>query len=414
MRRIRIIVTLAVLCFTGLALASNAAAGNFDEGAMGCTGEDPATCPAATVGQPYSLTLYLTRDSPSDPPRGGDFDCATFHVTSGSFPPGLSISDEGTISGTPTVAGSYGFYLTVRYDKTPSCGKTPSDDRFIINVNAPPQRLVVQTSSLPDANIGQPYTAPALSAAGGTVSSWSVASGTLPTGLTLNSTNGVISGTPSQSGVFTFTVQANGSPNNDSKQLTVFVLAPLDLGLAPAGTPVAAQPTVVNMKLATPVSWGVKATGGREPYTYSADTLPAGITLNADGTVTGTPTLAGQTKSTITVKDARGTADTLQVTFTTKALLAFHKTKQPRAGKVGTLYSWRLPVAGASETKVFLVSGAIPPGLSLDEATGLLSGTPLTAGTFKVKFWVLGDAGTQISKTYKVKIQGVKRITASR
>jgi large repetitive protein len=412
MRRIRIIVTFAVLCLTGLAFASNAAAGNFDEGAMGCAGEDPATCPTATVGQPYSLTIYLTRDSASDPPRGGDFDCATFSVSSGSFPPGLSVSSEGTISGTPTAAGRYDFYLTVRYDKGPGCGKTPSDDRFVINVNPQVQRLIVATSGLPDATINQAYTAPALSASGGTVSSWSLASGTLPTGLTLGS-NGVISGTPTQSGVFTFTVQANGSPNNDTKQLSLFVLAPLDLGLAPAGTPVTAQPVPVTMKLATPFSWGVKATGGREPYTYTADKVPAGITLNPDGTFTGTPTLAGATRSTITVKDARGTADTLQVTFTTRALLAFHKTKRPRVGKVGQLYSWRLPVAGASETKVFLASGAVPPGLVLEEETGLLSGTPLTAGTFKVKFWVLGDAGTQISKTYRLKIQDVRRSAAS-
>jgi hypothetical protein len=159
------------------------------------------------------------------------------------------------------------------------------------------------------------------------------------------------------------------------------------------------------MKLTTPFSWGVKATGGREPYIYTADRLPPGLTLNPDGTVTGTPTLAGTTRSTIRVTDSRGTSDTLQVTFTTRALLAFHKTKQPRVGKVGRLYSWRLPVGGASETKIFLVSGQIPPGLELDEETGFVTGTPLKAGTFRVKFWALGDAGTQISKTYRVKIQ---------
>lgn len=402
MRRFRFsLVIAAAVCLMGLTFVPGAAAGNFDEGKMGCVGEDPATCPPATVGQPYSLTIYL---APPDGGRGEDFNCATFHVTSGSLPPGLSISGEGIINGTPTAAGSYPVYLTVRYDKEPGCSKTPSDDRFIFNVNGPVQRLVVTTPSLPDANIGQAYTAPALTASGGTVSSWSLASGTLPPGLTLAS-NGTISGTPTQAGTFSFAVQANGSPNNDTRALSIFVLAPLDLGLAPTGAPASAQPVPVNMKLATPFSWGVKATGGREPYSYSVDRLPAGITLNPDGTVTGTPALAGTTRSTITVRDARGTSDTLQVTFTTRALLAFHKTKLPRIGKVGRLYSWRVPVAGASETKIYLVSGRIPPGLELDEATGFLTGRPLVAGTFRVKFWVLGDAGTQISKTYRVKIQ---------
>ena len=409
MRRLRLIFTIAFVCVAGAIFVPGAAAGNFDEGKMGCSGENPATCPTGTVGQPYSLTIYL---APPDGGRGEDFACARFAVTSGSLPPGLSVSDEGIISGTPTAAGSYDFYLTVIYDKPTYC-KSPSDDRFIININPAQPRLIVSTSSLPDANINQPYTAPALAASGAAVSSWTLAGGTLPPGVTLNP-NGVISGTPTQSGVFSFTVQANGDGTSDTKQLSLFVLAPLDLGLAPDGTPATAQPVAVNMKLATPFSWGVKATGGREPYAYTASLLPAGITLSPDGTVTGTPTLAGTTRSTITVRDVRGTVDTLQVTFTTKALLAFHRTKVARVGRAGRAYSWRVPVGGASETKIFLASGRIPPGLELDEETGFLTGTPLVAGTFRVKFWALGDAGTQVSKTYRIKILGSKRVVASR
>jgi hypothetical protein len=397
MRRIRVLSVAAIACLAALTIVSGAPAGDFADEPCAAQG-DVYVCPAATAGASYSLDIKLKEPWPN---------CTEFRVTSGSFPPGLSISDEGQIRGTPTTAGSYTFYLTVYWKSGGDAGcvsQSPSDRLFRIDVNSPVPRLVVTTTSLPDATIRQPYTAPALSAGGGTVSSWTLASGTLPAGLTLAS-NGAISGTPTQSGEFPFLVQANGSPNNDTKWLSIFVLAPLDLGLAPTGASVSAQPVPVNMKLATPFSWGVKATGGREPYVYTADRLPTGITLNPDGTVTGTPTLAGTTRSTITVKDARGTSDTLQVTFTTRALLAFHKTKQPRVGKVGRFYSWRLPVAGASETKIFLVSGQIPPGLELDEETGFVTGTPLQAGTFRVKFWALGDAGTQISKTYRVKIQ---------
>lgn len=400
MRRLKIFLTVALVCVAGLIVLPGATAGDFAEGP--CSGEPTKLCPTATVGQGYSTQFTLKEPGDCGP---------SFAVTSGSFPPGLNLStDEGIASGTPTQAGSYTFFITVSY----SCGlKSPSDQQYTINVNGQVQRLVVATPSLPDANINQAYTAPALAAANGTVSSWTLASGTLPPGLTL-ATNGLISGTPTASGLFSFTVQANGSPNNDTRGLSIFVLAPLDLGTAPTGTPPASQPLAVNMKLTTPFTWGVKATGGREPYAYTADALPPGITLNPDGTFTGTPTRAGVTRSTITVKDARGTVDTLQVTFTTKALLAFHRTKQPRVGKVGRDYSWRLPVGGASETKIFLVSGDIPPGLSLDEETGFLTGTPLTGGTFRVKFWALGDSGTQISKTYRVKIKGSARTTAGR
>jgi hypothetical protein len=405
MRRIRILSVLAIAGFAVLALASATPAGDFADGpCFEQSGIDGKVCPTATQGQAYEVKFTLKEYE----------GCDVFTVSSGSFPPGLTLStDEGVARGTPTQAGNYNFYITVTYSGCP-IPKNGSDQRYIINVNPPVQRLIVTTPSLPDAPIGQAYSAQ-LAAGGGTVSSWSLAPGlgNLPDGLTLAS-NGVISGTPTKSGSFTFTVQANGSPNNDTKQLSLFVLAPLDLGLAPNGTPVTRQPVPVNMKLATPFAWGVKATGGREPYVYSANTLPAGVTLNPDGTLTGTPTRAGVTRSTFTVKDAAGTSDTLNVTFTTQALLAFNKKKTPRVGSVGRAYTWRLPVSGASVTKIFTASGTIPPGLSLDEDTGVLSGTPLAPGSFRAKFWVLGDAGTQISKSYRIKIQGPARATAGR
>ena len=132
MRRISLILTIAFVCLAGLTIVPGALAGNFDKDKMGCPGESPAACPTATVGQPYSLTIYLT---PPDGGRGEDFNCARFHVSSGAFPPGLSVSDEGLVSGTPTTAGSYRFFLTVTYDKEPTCLKLASDDQFTINVN---------------------------------------------------------------------------------------------------------------------------------------------------------------------------------------------------------------------------------------------------------------------------------------
>ena len=61
-------------------------------------------------------------------------------------------------------------------------------------------------------------------------------------------------------------------------------------------------------------------------------------------------------------------------------------------------------MTGASKTKLFLASGKFPPGLELDEATGTLSGTPLQPGGYRVKFWVFGDPGTQLFKSYTIRI----------
>jgi hypothetical protein len=154
-----------------------------------------------------------------------------------------------------------------------------------------------------------------------------------------------------------------------------------------------------------PFAWGVKATGGKAPYVYSSTPLPTGLALNpADGTVTGTPAVVSSTLVTFTVTDALGVKATLQVRLTAKALLAFSATAPAKQGKVGRPYIWKIPVTGASKTRIFLASGSFPPGLSLDEVGGTLSGTPLSAGRYRLKIWVIGDAGTLIFKVFTIRI----------
>lgn len=383
MRRLHRVLTL---------LASFAGAALLASGASALAIEEKPAAPGQ-VGVPYSYTFSLEEGSGTEP--------ITWSIDSGALPPGLSLQG-GTkrsvvVSGTPTQAGSFSFFLKAR-DGFAGPSVCCTERQFTINISG---RLIVSTSSLPDAGINQPYSLQ-LQASGGSVSSWSLASGTLPDGLTL-SPGGVLAGTPTKSGTFTFTVQANGSPNNDTKQLSIFVLAPLVLG-GPGARTFAAEPVPVNAKVNTPFVWGVVATGGKPGYTYTSTTLPAGLTLNADGTITGTPTTAGSSTVTFTVTDALGATDTLQVKLTIKALLAFAKAKTPPRGVVGSQYRWQVPVTGASKTRIFLMSGTFPPGLELDEATGILFGTPLAKGRFKIKVWVLGDPGTIISKRFSVRI----------
>jgi large repetitive protein len=403
MRRLTLILTLAVVCLAGVVVIPSASAGNFDAELMHCVGEDPATCPTATVGQSYSLTIYLL---PRDGGRGEDFNCGTYHVTSGEFPPGLSITDEGLITGTPTRAGSFSFFLTVRYDKMSSCPfKNPSDDSFIIKVNPGAPTVAVTTASLPDANVNQPYTAPALTATGATVNSWTLAGGTLPAGVTLG-TNGVISGTPTQSGTFTFTAQANANGASATKQRTRFVLAPLAVrtltGQAPPATGLTAK-TLVNAPLAT----GVTAVGGRPPYTFTAEgALPPGVTLDsATGKITGAGTTAGRYPFTVTVTDATGTKASVEWNVTVLPLLDFRKGKGLPIGRVNKRYSARIPVSGKeSSTAEFAIAGKIPPGLELDD-TGRLTGTLLKTGRYKIRVYAFSENGAPISKVFTIRVR---------
>jgi hypothetical protein len=295
-------------------------------------------------------------------------------------------------------------YLTVKYDKTPACAKTPSDDRFIFNVNPAVQRLVVTTPSLPDGNVNQPYTAGPLTASGGTVSSWTLAAGALPPGLTLAS-NGTITGTPTQGGVFSFTVQANGSPNNDSRGLSIFIVAPLELQ-RPDGRPLPATGLTAKKAVSEELTTSVKAVGGRPPYVFSATALPPGINVDAaTGTISGTGTTAGRYTSTITVKDQAGATKAVEFKFTILPLLQFVKGKGLPAGKLNRPYSARVAVSGKdARTAQFAVSGQIPPGLELDDF-GRLTGVLLKAGTYRMRVFVFPLSGSPISQVFTIRVR---------
>lgn len=347
--------------------------------------------PNGKVGVPYNFRVEMDTGSGTAP--------IEFSVSSGSLPPGLAIQNKGErfaeIQGTPTQAGTWNFYLQA---KDSQCCPIYTQEPRSITIT---DRLIISTQSLPDGPINQPYGPIQLTASGGTVDSWTVTSGALPAGVTLSST-GVVQGTPTASGAFSFTVQAASGLGPDTKQLTIFVVAPLELG-GPGAVPVKAEPVQLSWKVNEAVNWGVGAAGGRGPYTYTSTTLPAGLTLNPDGTLTGASTTAGAFPVTFTVTDSAAVVDTLKTVINIKALLAFGAAKPP-TGKLNKVFRWKLPVTGASKVKLFVASGKYPPGLDLNEATGVLSGTPLKTGSYKVKFWVLGDPGTLISKSYTIKI----------
>jgi hypothetical protein len=348
----------------------------------------PTPPPTGFVGVPYSFTFL--------PETGQGCTPYEWKFLVGALPPGLSIrKDDGLLSGTPTKAGTYTFYVELK-----SCAGNTTQRQFTMSIE---EKLTVTTPGLPDGQINQPYGPVQLTASGGTVQTWSIQSGAFAPGITL-SPNGVVSGTPTATGVFEALVLATGgSGKTDTKRLRMTVNGPLVLG-GPDGTPPKAEPLARTYKIGAKVDWAIKATGGIAPYTYASTPLPAGIVLGADGKVTGTTTQAGLTLVTFKVTDAKGAIDELQARFKIRALLAFASTAVPPRGTVDEQYEWTVPVTGPGKTRTFLASGTFPPGLSLDETTGVLSGTPLAPGAYRIKIWVLGDPGTVISKTFTIRI----------
>jgi Putative Ig domain len=172
--------------------------------------------------------------------------------------------------------------------------------------------LAITVSSLPSGTAQAAYSA-SLSASGGSAPySWSVTMGSLPPGLALPS-SGQITGTPTQAGSFSFTVQVidSGSPAQSATQS-------LNLTVAPTGTSIQVTTTsLAGGQVGSAYSVAVAASGGTTPYIWSlsAGALPNGLTLSDAGQISGTPTAAGPSSFTIKVTDSSAQSATANLSL---------------------------------------------------------------------------------------------------
>ncbi|KHL51262.1 putative Ig domain-containing protein, partial [Xanthomonas cannabis] len=246
-----------------------------------------STLPAGTAGQAYTAAIT---------PATGGTAPYSYALSAGTLPAGVVLDTAtGGLSGTPTVAGTFNFTLTVS-DSTPSPAAQASRS-YALTIAAP--QIVVAPTTVPGATRGTAYSQ-ALSASDGTAPyTYAIASGVLPAGLTLAS-NGTLSGTATVEGTFNFTVQATDANSFTGTQAYALTVAGPTLVL-PASTLPAGTAGQAYTAAITP------ATGGTAPYSYalSAGTLPAGVVLDAaTGGLSGTPTVAGTFNFTLTASDS--------------------------------------------------------------------------------------------------------------
>lgn len=327
------------------------------------------TLPGASVGDIYDQDLTST----------GGTGPVSWSVTSGSLPPGLSLDPAtGEIIGVATKAGTFAF--TARVRDAAAHTATESLSITIAAGTAP----VIDTTALPGGTAGTAYHQVVLAHGGVAPYTWSVTSGSLPSGLTLSSATGDITGKPTASGSFAFTVAAT-----DSSAAGQTVTQNLSLAIATAPPPPAmtVTDTVTDGTAGTPYAAALIPANGTQPYAYAVTSgaLPGGLTLDPkSGIISGTPATAGTFTATITVTDsaspARTATDTVSITITAPGPLAVTTTSLPD-GAVGSAYASQVAATGGTGADTFAVtSGALPAGLALDPASGIIFGTPTAAG----------------------------------
>jgi len=252
-----------------------------------------ASVPHGGVGVAYSQTLAAT---------GGTTPYA-WSITSRTLPDGLSLnSSSGVISGTPISPGTWNFTVQV----TDSAGGSTTQV-LSITINPAP---AISTASLPDGEVGVAYSQTLAATGGTTPYTWSITSGTLPDGLSLNSSSGVISGTPTTDGTYTFTVQVTDSAGDT---------ATADLSITINTAPTISTTSLPNGRVGVAYSQTLAATGGTTPYAWSiaSGTLPDGLSPDSSsGVISGTPTTDGSYTFTIQVTDSAGGAATQVLSIT--------------------------------------------------------------------------------------------------
>ncbi len=336
---------------------------------------NPATSDGA-VNAAFSQTFTAT----------GGTGALTF-ATASPLPAGLALSTAGVLSGTPTQPGT--FPVTVVATDANGCTGTGATYTLVIAC----QTIAVTNPATATGTANAPFSQ-TFTASGGVGAVTFSTSSALPAGLTLSAA-GVLSGTPTQAGGFDIVVTAKDSNGCTGSGATYHLV----IGCQTISV---TDPAVTAGTVSAPFSQQFTQTGAIGTATFTTlSTLPSGLTLSANGLLSGTPMQPGTFPVVVKVTDANlctGAGATYNLTIGCQAIAV--TSPATTAATAGTLFSQTFTQSGAVGTATFTTASTLPTGLTL-ATNGALSGTPTQTGSFPIVVTVTDANGCAgFSATY--------------
>jgi hypothetical protein len=247
-----------------------------------------------TIGQAYAVALKAQNVVSTNPFSGTDV-TATWSVQSGTLPPGVALSADGNLTGTPTTEGTYQFVVQAQ------SGSDSDTETYTVVVRQP---VVISSpfSSVkpPKSEVGVPFAATLTAAGGSGTYTWALASGALPTGVLFDTTTAALSGTPELAGKYTFDITATDSEGRvTTLNATLSVAAKVEVKTL----------ALKAAKLGHIYKATLKTVGGAQPVKWAIlrGQLPLGLHFGKKlGVFTGKPRRVGTFRVTVEVTDALG------------------------------------------------------------------------------------------------------------